>query len=445
MSSIRKRRRNSSFENNDKPKMIPKFLKYSLLGLGIYSLSAIGFNVYENISNNSENKEKEPQQIVEEVEIEQLPQIEPIKETAINVTETDVKDGGQTLKENPNISVFPITRIMAEYSSKSKPVPIRTVRENTEFAVPYEDNTYLEQTGFLRDYATMSKPTPKISYEEMQIRVEEKRQAEIERERQRVLRFGESILETVLLEKPPNINPIYLTNHEKVGDPRDEEPYEFNTETNGYMNSIMIDGEVYPIPSIKPNMPREYLEEMIEKLQRVHIHIEDEMNVDLDKSFIFVNDRQVAYLYTEEPESNFETYLISMGANGLGVKYKSMKTPPGIFQIGDIVDKDKNGDLIPIGGVIKYRMYLERSMEEETGALMTTRLLVLEGMEDANRNMSTRGIYAHGTNRGNVLGINASSGCIRFDNHDIKKIVDNKEIISGDYGIIIRSLEDVRF
>lgn len=120
-----------------------------------------------------------------------------------------------------------------------------------------------------------------------------------------------------------------------------------------------------------------------------------------------------------------KTYQVSTAINGLGCEEGSFCTPIGKLQVAS-----KIGDGLPLGGVLRSRIFtgeiwskdpsnpLANSVED----LILTRLLWLQGAEENNINTFQRFIYLHGTNQEELLGKPASHGCIRFSNSDILEV-----------------------
>jgi L,D-transpeptidase YbiS len=119
------------------------------------------------------------------------------------------------------------------------------------------------------------------------------------------------------------------------------------------------------------------------------------------------------------------TYTISTATNGLGCVPKSYCTPPGRLRVAV-----KVGDDMPAGTVFKSRIPTgevwtaspENPLSQSTDDLILTRILWLEGIEEANANTLSRTIYIHGTNQEHLLGKPASHGCIRMSNADVMEV-----------------------
>jgi lipoprotein-anchoring transpeptidase ErfK/SrfK len=114
-------------------------------------------------------------------------------------------------------------------------------------------------------------------------------------------------------------------------------------------------------------------------------------------------------------------FPVSTSRFGFGFEEGSQKTPTGRFQISE-----KIGAEMPANTVFKGR----RPHEEERGNssadpdLITSRILWLEGMDSSNANTKDRYIYIHGTNQENLIGEQASHGCVRMRKLDIIELFD---------------------
>jgi lipoprotein-anchoring transpeptidase ErfK/SrfK len=108
-------------------------------------------------------------------------------------------------------------------------------------------------------------------------------------------------------------------------------------------------------------------------------------------------------------------YPVSTSRFGLGSESGSHKTPAGRFRISE-----KIGEGMPSGTVFKSRRpakATKKSLAEDD--LIMSRILWLEGLEQANANTHDRYIYIHGTNHEDKIGTAASIGCIRMKNADL--------------------------
>ncbi len=119
------------------------------------------------------------------------------------------------------------------------------------------------------------------------------------------------------------------------------------------------------------------------------------------------------------------TVPVSTSSNGLGNRYGSCKTPPGLHRVGERI-----GDGQPLGRVFVGREATDRICPEskwQTDSkedLVLTRILRLKGLEPGVNSgpgidSFNRCIYIHGTNEEHLLGRPASHGCIRISNHRI--------------------------
>lgn len=109
------------------------------------------------------------------------------------------------------------------------------------------------------------------------------------------------------------------------------------------------------------------------------------------------------------------SYPVSTSRFGLGSEPGSFKTPLGSFRIFQKIGHDA-----PAGAVFKSRLPTgEISSGGGEEDLILTRILWLEGLEEANANTRDRYIYIHGTNQESLIGTAASHGCVRMKNSDI--------------------------
>lgn len=113
-------------------------------------------------------------------------------------------------------------------------------------------------------------------------------------------------------------------------------------------------------------------------------------------------------------------YEISTSKYGFGNISRSEKTPLGLHQI-----KRKIGGNHPIGKIFRYEMSMGRIYSSKNGKpLITSRILVLDGLEKFNKNTLSREIYIHGTNLESLVGVPVSDGCIRMRNKDVIELYD---------------------
>lgn len=113
-----------------------------------------------------------------------------------------------------------------------------------------------------------------------------------------------------------------------------------------------------------------------------------------------------------------KTYPISTSRYGPGTEPGSFKTPLGRFSICE-----KIGEGAPESMVFESRKPTgEIAPEGSEGDKVLTRILWLDGLEEANSNTRERYIYIHGTNHEGLIGTPASHGCIRMRNSDIVEL-----------------------
>ena len=112
------------------------------------------------------------------------------------------------------------------------------------------------------------------------------------------------------------------------------------------------------------------------------------------------------------------TFPVSTSALGLGFEPGSYKTPTGRFRVSEKIGEDA-----PLGAVFKGRVPTgELGADATEGDLILTRILRLDGLDEANANTRDRYIYIHGTNHEAQIGTAASHGCVRMRNRDIVEL-----------------------
>ena len=113
-------------------------------------------------------------------------------------------------------------------------------------------------------------------------------------------------------------------------------------------------------------------------------------------------------------------YPVSTSRFGVGTEPGSLRTPPGVFRVGE-----KFGGGEPLGAVFKSRQPTgENGLGAADEDLVLTRILWLEGTNEANANTRERYIYIHGTNHEALVGQPASHGCVRMRNADVAELYD---------------------
>ena len=127
-------------------------------------------------------------------------------------------------------------------------------------------------------------------------------------------------------------------------------------------------------------------------------------------------------------------YAVSTSRFGLGTEPGSNQTPAGHFRIAE-----KIGD-----GAVRGEIFISREPTGRTGAEtddhdhVQTRILWLDGLDDANTNTKARYIYIHGTNAEHLIGTPTSHGCVRLANQDA---MDLFEIVPEGTGVVIEGGE----
>lgn len=133
-----------------------------------------------------------------------------------------------------------------------------------------------------------------------------------------------------------------------------------------------------------------------------------------------------------------DAYKVSTGAKGLGNLLNSDRTPTGVFELQNPEGKEK-----PLGYILGPRKShrvgkIEKNLTNGRGAaLMTTRKVPVNGIEQANRNALRRGVAVHGTNKEKKLGRAASGGCVRMGNDEAVEFADAVAAPGRAYMVII--------
>lgn len=115
---------------------------------------------------------------------------------------------------------------------------------------------------------------------------------------------------------------------------------------------------------------------------------------------------------------------VSTSKHGIGCEEGSHRTPPGRFRICE-----KIGAGAPAWAVFKGRRwtgdYGDRDDEQDQ---ILSRILWLDGLEEANANTRERYVYLHGTNAEAAIGQPASIGCVRLRNDDMIALFDRVSV-----------------
>lgn len=158
--------------------------------------------------------------------------------------------------------------------------------------------------------------------------------------------------------------------------------------------------------------------------------------------FLYVAVKQQKLYHIKDQEVT-RVYRISTAKNGLGGKLGSNRTPAGLHRI-----KEKVGEGLPVGGILKEKTYTGDIAEIITtpiagnGDQITTRLLHLEGLEPGiNKGEGFdsyfRGIMIHGTPEEGLIGTPASHGCIRMKNTEVQELFER--VKNGTFVVILNN------
>ena len=135
---------------------------------------------------------------------------------------------------------------------------------------------------------------------------------------------------------------------------------------------------------------------------------------------------------------------VSTGKGGFGNKPGGNRTSTGLMQVSSIAGKGEELYTVLVGlrptspRIVLGPNITSPRASEGHAAEVTTRALVLSGLEEENANVQDRNIYVHGTNRERNLGSRSSGGCIRVSNDNIVKLAD-EHMSSGDYVYVYHS------
>src|SRR6218665_1025873 len=132
-----------------------------------------------------------------------------------------------------------------------------------------------------------------------------------------------------------------------------------------------------------------------------------EVSIDDQRLDVFNNDQLV------------RSFTVSTARKGVGFREESFRTPTGRFRISE-----KIGDGEKLNTIFKKRepAGVWKKNKKETGDLITTRIIRIDGLDPENANSKKRCIYIHGTNREDLLGQPASIGCVRLANTDMVEL-----------------------
>ena len=179
------------------------------------------------------------------------------------------------------------------------------------------------------------------------------------------------------------------------------------------------------------------LQELI--LKSKNIFTEKAPYIDQQKFIIVQPSKQLLYLIINNSVNS--TYNISTSKYGLGNKNESFQTPVGVHyiakKIGDNVAKNTifKGrkiflDNLTINDLDKLEYSkIKQKYFKDNEDIITSRIMWLKGHEKGvnqggNVDSYSRYIYIHGTIHENLIGTEASHGCIRMNNNDVIDLYD---------------------
>ena len=126
-------------------------------------------------------------------------------------------------------------------------------------------------------------------------------------------------------------------------------------------------------------------------------------------------------MYHQKEGKTVKTYVISTSLKSPSCQENSLGTPWGLHEVCEVIGSGQ-----PEGMVFKGRSpinicYWQCNDKERGQNLITSRILRLVGLEDGlnvGEGIDTfeRYVYIHGTNKEDMLGQPASSGCIQVSN-----------------------------
>jgi hypothetical protein len=131
---------------------------------------------------------------------------------------------------------------------------------------------------------------------------------------------------------------------------------------------------------------------------------------------ISISDQKLHVLRDSEV---LRSYKISTGANGAGEEIDSGKTPRGLHRISEKLGANAPDGLV-FDSLVATSQIADSTWIDKPP--VTTRILVLDGLEQRNLNTRQRMIYIHGSPIEKLLGQAASGGCIRLSVRDVKEL-----------------------
>lgn len=106
-----------------------------------------------------------------------------------------------------------------------------------------------------------------------------------------------------------------------------------------------------------------------------------------------------------------KTFPVSTGRGGVGTQPGSKQTPLGNFKIVQEI-----GEGLPINTPFRANMPVKCSHGKDG---IIGRVLVIDGLDEANKNTKRRLVKVHGTPHVDDIGKPVSMGCVRFKPQDI--------------------------
>lgn len=110
---------------------------------------------------------------------------------------------------------------------------------------------------------------------------------------------------------------------------------------------------------------------------------------------------------------------VSTAANGPGFEEGSYRTPTGNFVV-----RERIGEGAPPFTEFRGRLPKTVWQGDDRKDAILSRLLWIDGLDEANANSYCRYIYFHGTHAEDLIGQEASHGCIRLKNDAMIRLFD---------------------
>ena len=167
--------------------------------------------------------------------------------------------------------------------------------------------------------------------------------------------------------------------------------------------------------------------------EKVSIYLAaNDLHQDADTMLVVSLKEQCMYLL--HGDSVVKEYRISGAALGAGNKSGSNQTPIGLHRV-----KERYGDTVPLGGIMKSRVFTGEIATIYTDSTdvdddyVTTRVMWLEGLQPGinrggNVDSYNRYIYIHGTPEEGLIGQPASHGCIRMYNREVAELYEHSPV-----------------